>query len=134
MWEADSLVVETKGHTLTVPLDSVTKLDVVRGQKSRAGAGALIGLFVGGVAGAFIGSASEKDCAQGLFSGLCSGFSGMATAGGATAGILGGLVAWALIGRLIKTDRWQEVPLDRLRVSLGPQRDGRFGLGGSVRF
>ncbi len=31
-------------------------------------------------------------------------------------------------------DRWQEVPLDRLRVSVAPQRDGRFGLGLSVRF
>jgi len=40
----------------------------------------------------------------------------------------------AVIGALIKTDRWEEVPLDALRVSFVPQRDGRFGLGMSVRF
>ena len=38
------------------------------------------------------------------------------------------------LGASTKTDRWREVPLDRVRVSLGPQRDGRFGLGASVRF
>jgi hypothetical protein len=94
-------------------------------------------LLVGGVVGAFIGSASEKDCAQQpRFNDLdfCSAFAGTATAGGAAAGALGGLVAGALIGRLVKTDRWQEVPLDRLRVSFEPQRDGRFGLGLSVKF
>ena len=34
----------------------------------------------------------------------------------------------------IKTDRWEEVPLDRLRVSFAPQRDARFALGFSVSF
>jgi hypothetical protein len=39
-----------------------------------------------------------------------------------------------MVGGSIKTDRWREVPLDRLRVGFAPQRDGRFGLGASVRF
>jgi hypothetical protein len=39
-----------------------------------------------------------------------------------------------IIGAFIKTDRWEEVPLDRLRVSFAPQRDGRFALGLSVAF
>jgi len=34
----------------------------------------------------------------------------------------------------IKIDRWEEVPLDQLRVSFVPQLDGRFGFGLSVRF
>ena len=46
----------------------------------------------------------------------------------------GGVVFGALIGASSQTDRWEEVPLDRVRVSLGPQRDGRFGFGASVRF
>ena len=45
----------------------------------------------------------------------------------------GGVVG-LLGGALIKSERWEEVPLDRLRVNLGPQRDGRWGLGASVRF
>ncbi len=53
---------------------------------------------------------------------------------GGVIGGLGGLVAGALIGSAVETDRWVDVPLDRLRVSLGPQRGGGFGLGLSVRF
>ncbi len=48
--------------------------------------------------------------------------------GGAGAGL------GALVGLLIKTDRWEEVPLNRFRVSFAPQRDGRFALGASVSF
>ena len=54
-------------------------------------------------------------------------------AGGVIGG-LGGLVTGAFIGLAIETDRWQEVPLNHVRVSFAPQRDGRFGLGLSVRF
>jgi hypothetical protein len=38
------------------------------------------------------------------------------------------------IGAVYKTDRWEEVPLDRLRVSIVPLRDGRLGFGLEVRF
>ena len=48
-------------------------------------------------------------------------------------GAAGGIVG-VIIGYGIKTDRWEEVPLDQLRVSLAPQRDGGFALGFSVRF
>ena len=37
------------------------------------------------------------------------------------------------IGALSKTDKWEEVPLDQLRVSIVPRRDG-FALGFSVAF
>ncbi len=59
---------------------------------------------------------------------------GANVAAGGVIGGLGGLVVGALIGSAIETDRWVDVPLDRLRVSLGPQRDSRFGFGASVRF
>ncbi len=39
-----------------------------------------------------------------------------------------------LVGNFVMVDSWVDVPLERLRVSLGPQRDGRFGFGASVRF
>ncbi len=45
-----------------------------------------------------------------------------------------GALLGALIGATMKTERWVSVPLDELRMSFGPQRDGRFGLGLSVRF
>ena len=48
-------------------------------------------------------------------------------------GVLGG-AAGAIVGHYIKTDLWEEVPIEGLRVSLAPQRDGGFALGFSVGF
>ena len=134
-WKADSLVIQSNGDTLSVPVNLVTRLDVSRGRNTNTGEGAGIGFLLGAVVGAVIGLASYEECeSQGAFS--CLGPDGpeIYALAGAIIGGLGGLVAGALIGSATETDRWQEVPLDRLRVSLGPQRDGRFGFGASVRF
>ena len=130
-WKADTLVVETKGHTLALLWASVTKLEVSQGQKRNTLEGVLNGLLVGGVAGAVIGFASYEECGPSCFLDFGPGFSGMVGAmlGGVGGVLLGGVIGWA-----IKTDRWQAAPLDRLRVSFGPQRDDRFGFGASVRF
>ena len=40
----------------------------------------------------------------------------------------------AMMTMHIKTEHWEEVPLERLRVSLAPQRNGRFELGMLVAF
>ena len=45
--------------------------------------------------------------------------------------VMGGFGAGvgAITGAFIKTDRWKEVPLDRVRVSIAPKRDGvAFGV------
>ncbi len=95
--------------------------------RKRAGTGFLVGAAVG----ALIGLASYEECVP-----SCFGPDGpeINALGGAVIGGLGGLVVGALIGSATEADRWQEVPLDRLRVNLGPQRDGRFGFWASVRF
>jgi hypothetical protein len=129
-WSGDTLLAQSNGNTIVLPLDAVTKLEVSQGQKSHTGVGAVIGFLVGGAAGAAIGYASYS--CEGW---SCLGYGPWPSAGvGLAIGGVGGLVAGALIGSAIKTDRWEEVPLDRVRVSLGPQRDGRFGFGASVRF
>ncbi len=51
---------------------------------------------------------------------------------GVVVGALLGAVLGGRVGHELRS--WREVPLDRLRVSLGPQRDGRFGFGASVKF
>ncbi len=51
--------------------------------------------------------------------------------------VIGGVLGTAfggLIGLQIQTDRWEEVPLDRLRVGFAPRQDGSLALGLSVRF
>ncbi len=129
-WKADALIMESNGNVLALPLDSVTKLEVSWGRKTNTGKGAGIGFLLGGLVGAIIGYASYEECS------CLGGGVGPETLAlvGAVIGGFGGLATGVLIGSAIETDRWQEVPLDRLRVSLGPQRDGRFGFGASVRF
>ncbi len=135
-WEADTLVVQSNGDTLSVPANLVTRLDVSRGRKTNTGMGAGIGFLVGGVAGAVVGYGSYEECVpQGFLS--CLGAVGPESLAfaGALIGGFGGLVTGALIGSAIETDHWQEVQLDRVRVSFGPQRTGKgagigFLLGG----
>ncbi len=118
---ADTLVL----YGAACPLASVTRLDVSRGQKSHA----VVGSLVGAGAGALVGLAM---CANTEVCGIVSDndIKGEVVA---TSVVVGGLLG-LLVGYLIKTDRWEEVPLERLRVSLAPQRDGGFALGFSVRF
>ena len=97
------------------------------GSSAREGAG--IGLLIGGPIGFVIGSLSGDD-PPGFFS-LSAG--NKAALGFLALGFVGSIVG-SIAGAALPGDGWEEVPLDRLRVSLGPQPDGRFGLGLSVRF
>ena len=104
----------------------MTRLDVSGGQKSHILLGAGIG-FAAGALGAVVfckvvekGSCELTDDDITLKAALITG---------AIVGLAGGIV-----GNFIKTDLWEEVPLERLRVSLTPQLDGGFALGFSVRF
>ena len=118
---ADTLVLETT----ECPLASVTRLDVSRGQKSHV----FVGFLVGAGAG-LVGSLAVCN-----FTDTCQVFSDndvrtdVVLVSTGMGGLLGGIT-----GYFIKTDRWEEVPLERLRVSVAPPRDGRFGFGFSVRF
>ena len=129
---ADTLIMDT----LRVAVASVTKFEVHRGRKSNARKGALIGGGVRGAGGlglSILWVAGGCEWA-GSYGGCETGEAAAAIAGttAITFGVGAGL--GALIGAFIKSDRWEEVPLDRLRVSVVPQRGGRFGLGVSIAF
>ncbi len=137
---ADSLVlgVDEQGTQLAIPVASVTRLEMSRGWKRHTDEGIVYGLVLGLVAGGFVGALTYEPpppC-KGLFCDLgdvdLGGVERVAL--GAVIGIFIGGVWGALVGTANKTERWEEVPLDQLRVSFAPQRDGRFGLGLSVRF
>ncbi len=127
----DSLVMRPEygaPHRLAIPLASVTRLEVTMPPGSRAGKGALIGLGVAGLGGAvLVGAACASDQL------LKDSAGGCAILGAVIFGSGGALVG-AIIGAMITGTRWEEVPLDRLRLQVAPQRDGRFGFGASVRF
>ena len=128
-WEADSFAITDNW----IPITSVTRLEARRPKYSRGARVALSaggGLIGGALSGALLGLA------------VCSGQSGSGSVcdaeSGAGIGAVAfggaGLVLGAIHGLFASINRWEEVPLDRLRVSFVPQRDGRFGLGLSVRF
>lgn len=117
----DTLTIDS----LSVPWISVTSLEVHDGRKRNAGPGALVGGFIGGLSVGAIGVAicSDLDCDAGGVAAI-----------GFVVGALPGALLGAGIGAVLKTDRWEQVPPDRLHVSFVPQRDGRFTLGTSISF
>jgi hypothetical protein len=112
--------------TLTVPGASITRLEVHRGRKGHALLGAAIGSVALGAAGV---AAAIGFCGGGFG---CSD-EGEAVAGAGGAGVVAGALLGALTGSFIKTDRWEDVPLDRLRAGVVPERDG-FGIMASMEF
>jgi hypothetical protein len=125
---ADTLVVETDGRAWHFPHASLTRVDVHRGRQSNAAKGALYGSLIGaGIGAVALGSSSL--CAETLE--VPGGRCALIGAGG---GGVGGLLLGAIVGALIKTDRWQAVPVDRLRVSFIPPGQARFALAMSVSF
>ena len=121
------VLVVTADSTMRCPLASVTRLDVYGGQKSNTLKGMGYGLLIGAGVGVLVGAvvpcrdaldfSYESDCVK---------------IGGAAGAVLG-LAVGTTVGLLTKSDRWEEVPLDQVRVSLVPQSDG-FALGSSVAF
>jgi hypothetical protein len=118
----DTCVLEVEGRAepLALPLAPVTRLEVSRGQKSHTLWGAGIGLVAGGAAGAAIGSASSRG----------DEYSGLVTLAYAAGGAWLGLLFGTAIGAVIRTERWELVDLQPVRVGLTPH--GRRGLAVSV--
>jgi len=128
----DTLIV-VADSIMDCPLASVTRLDVSRGRRSNAlkglGFGAAAGAVIGAAVGAW-GAHRDTPTSEAVF---CYEGTAACAAGGALAvGAFGGLVGLG-VGALAKTDRWEELPLDRLRVSVVPRRDG-FGVGARIAF
>ena len=119
----DTLVLETT----ECPLSSVTRLDVSRGERSQWARGLGVGFLGGALIGAVYGGTHAGTDAWDLPTEDAVGL------GAAFFGVGGGLVG-GIAGYFIKADRWEEVPLERLSVSLAPQRDDGFALGFSVTF
>ena len=121
---ADTLVLAAEGQVrpLVLPLADVTRLEVSRGMKSRAFTGARWGFGIGGLIGMGIGYYSTDDWDEAETQGLL----------GALLGGVAGAVVGGLVGSTMEVERWEEVPIDRLRVSVGT--DGGLSVRSSIRF
>ncbi|MFC1639848.1 hypothetical protein ACFL3B_03680 [Gemmatimonadota bacterium] len=126
------VLAEPDATALAIPLDSLHRLHVYGGKKSSGGNGAVLGAFVGGLGGGTLSGVLYEETECELVCVMDLEQADVILMGILTGAVLGGVVGGA-VGALIKTDRWEEVPLDRLRVSFAPQRDG-FALGLTYRF
>ena len=111
--ETDSLVVQGGTSTRRLALASIAHLDISRGRRSHTVMGAGIGFLVGaGVGTVWIlssyGGGGDCDPVGPCIALACAFLGG------------GGAVVGAVTGALIRTERWAEVPLGHLRLSLTP--------------
>lgn len=117
-WENERLRLRenTRGDTLEVALVRVKRLEVSRGLRGHSAEGVAIGLVAGVAIGVPLGLAAFKGQEDNL---LSFGSSGQwALAYGAGFGVLGALVG-ALVGSAHKSEEWQLVPAEQIRVRLG---------------
>jgi hypothetical protein len=126
-FEANSLMVQRGTGTRRLSLASLTRLEMSQGRRSHAALGAGIGLLVGAGVGAVIGSGCKAIIVPVSSEGGCIAV-GAAVIGGA------GALVGAVTGALVRTERWAEVPLDRLRVSFTSDRGGALKIRASLRF
>jgi len=121
-WSTDTLTVncwrtvERSWEEAEFPLSSITSVEVSRGRKSNVGKGALIGGLIGAGAGLAIGLSTanvveeattiDEEASITIWSAVALGLVG--------AGV------GVLIGSASTGDRWEKVPLDRLKVSIVP--------------
>ena len=92
-----------------------------------------MGGSIGAGAGLALG-ASLGHLAAGFCEYECGGEVGTLAAIGTFSGLVVGTAIGGLIGAFIRSDRWEEVPLDQLRVQPVATVDGRFGLAVSLSF
>jgi len=103
-----------------VARSALRKIEVATSRRGHAGVGFLIGLGVGLTVGEI--QASRNECL--IY--ICK--PGAVVAQGA---IVGGLLG-AIVGAMIRTQTWADVPLDGLGVVVAPVSFNRLGLGAQL--
>ena len=134
--DPDVLAVISDDHQLVkVPRASITRLETGWGRKGNARKGLIIGGLIG-VGGGLLVCGTDDD---NFFEGLPYDSTNLSTCDGGEWVALPLLVGaayggiGALIGHFVKSDRWVEVPLAKVRMSVGPVPRG-LGVSLSVRF
>ena len=123
--QADSVLLLEEGATAptALPMRDVRTLEVSRGKKGQATAGAVSGGLLGGIVGLVIGNAAADRCkAEPHFLDFCE----LNVAGGLFAGMGVGAVVGAVVGSQIRVEQWQTIPrvAPSLQVMVSPSRVG----------
>ena len=120
-WEAGSvsLINTGRGDPYVVGAESIQRLELSRGRRRPVLKSALVGAAIGAAVYGLM--PLESPCEPGAQ----PSFSGCETHGAwAQAGAWVGAVVGATVGVARKVDRWQEVPLSRVRVGIAPVPGG----------
>jgi len=129
----DTLEIQSVHRSYRIPYSQLDRLEISRGSKRNTAVGWLIGTGIGAFAGFLsINKEEERNCHPDEW---CFDFSEygrdmepIAVLGSA---LLGGL-AGGIIGALIKTERWEPIPIPG-GLSLYPQPGSRVGVGFSYK-
>jgi hypothetical protein len=135
-------VISDDRQLVKIPRTTITRLETGWGRKGNARKGLIIGGLVGlgsGLAACAIAEGSHHEFDDffdddfyddDFYDDDCSGgeWVGIPLLAGATWGGIG-----ALIGHFIKSDRWVEMPIDKINVAIGPSDRG-LGVAVSLRF
>ncbi len=131
LFQSDTITLTTAGSTTSYGVNAVSRVDMSRGFRSHRNAGAVVGFLVGGGTTLALlntgGSKSYCDRSANQDAISRGGCIGLTALGG-----LAGAGVGAIIGGFFRTERWQNVPLERLRVTVGPQVGSKLGLGLAV--
>ena len=140
---ATGRVLQDDGNTLVLTVDhgrrpplriewlSVRQIEIPSGQRRNPGRGALVGALALGIPLALLATYSCGMAGLGWEPGDSPPTS---AAGCAGVGLATGTALGAAVGSVVRTDRWQRVPLPEARVSVIPQRGGGIGVALSFRF
>ena len=135
---ADTLVVAVADSTVTFPVASVTRLEVSHGiDFSGVGVGAIIGGSALGSLGLLAGLGAAHECGPGFIELFCEYSAEDVLLVTAVMVVVGAAVGsvFGLLASIGDGESWERVGPPALRnLSVAPQRDGRLGLGLSVRF
>jgi hypothetical protein len=136
---ADSLLLlADDGATIILPVNSIVSIDINRGLRSNWLKGMTAGAVIGSGAGLAIGLATRFGT-EGCYTGLpleptaqCQD-TWISVLGTVGIGAAGGALLGAVIGMLIKTDRWERIAVDGQSVRLIAGR-GQLGFSAAVAF
>ncbi|GMR12824.1 MAG: hypothetical protein BMS9Abin29_1017 [Gemmatimonadota bacterium] len=129
----DRLPVEGVTQLDVFPLESITRLEVWTGRRSGSKTGAVIGGLVLGIPSALMAGAlanADFGClnCKSASSDPAAVFGGFVVGGAIGAGV------GALIGAAFKSDRWEDVSLDGVRMSMMPRLEGGLAFGIQLEF
>jgi hypothetical protein len=131
--QGDTLAFARADSTTRLALVTISRVEASHGRRSRWLLGAGLGLLVGAGATYAVlysgGSTSMCNASANQDAMSSSECFGLTALGGVAGAGLG-----ALLGSRFSSERWQDVPLTRLRLGLGTGPDGRPGIGVALAF